>query len=51
MKTLNIGNFNEIHLRLASPDQIREWSFGDVTVENTKEFATQVSSVKNVELK
>jgi DNA-directed RNA polymerase subunit beta' len=40
MKTLNIGNFNEIHLRLASPDQIREWSFGEVTKPETINYRT-----------
>ncbi len=39
-KTLNTTHFNEIHLRLASPDRIREWSFGEVTKPETINYRT-----------
>ncbi len=40
MKTLNTTDFNEISLRLASPDQIREWSYGEVTKPETINYRT-----------
>ncbi|MFM7088019.1 MAG: DNA-directed RNA polymerase subunit beta', partial [Candidatus Paceibacterota bacterium] len=40
MKTLNTTDFNEISLRLASPEQIREWSYGEVTKPETINYRT-----------
>ncbi|OGI68294.1 DNA-directed RNA polymerase subunit beta' [Candidatus Nomurabacteria bacterium RIFCSPHIGHO2_01_FULL_42_15] len=40
MKTLNITEFNSIALRLASPEQIKEWSFGEVTKPETINYRT-----------
>ncbi|MBP9802822.1 MAG: DNA-directed RNA polymerase subunit beta' [Candidatus Pacebacteria bacterium] len=40
MKTLNTTDFNEIELKLASPDQIREWSYGEVTKPETINYRT-----------
>lgn len=40
MKTLNTTDFNHITLKLASPDQIREWSYGEVTKPETINYRT-----------
>ncbi|HEU0085485.1 MAG TPA: DNA-directed RNA polymerase subunit beta' [Candidatus Paceibacterota bacterium] len=40
MKTLNITDFDEIQLKLASPDQIKEWSYGEVTKPETINYRT-----------
>ena len=40
MKTLNITEFDHITLRLASPEQIREWSYGEVTKPETINYRT-----------
>lgn len=40
MKTLNTTDFNEVSLRLASPEQIREWSYGEVTKPETINYRT-----------
>jgi hypothetical protein len=40
MKTLDTTNFDEIVLKLASPERIREWSFGEVTKPETINYRT-----------
>ncbi len=40
MKTLDTTNFDSIGLKLASPDRIREWSFGEVTKPETINYRT-----------
>ncbi|TSC77676.1 MAG: DNA-directed RNA polymerase subunit beta' [Parcubacteria group bacterium Gr01-1014_24] len=40
MKTLNTTEFDHIALRLASPEQIKEWSFGEVTKPETINYRT-----------
>ena len=40
MKTLNTTDFDNIALRLASPEQIKEWSFGEVTKPETINYRT-----------
>jgi DNA-directed RNA polymerase subunit beta' len=40
MKTLNTTDFNHITLKLASPEQIREWSYGEVTKPETINYRT-----------
>ena len=40
MKTLNTTEFDQIGLRLASPEQIKEWSFGEVTKPETINYRT-----------
>ncbi|OGJ03481.1 DNA-directed RNA polymerase subunit beta' [Candidatus Nomurabacteria bacterium RIFCSPLOWO2_12_FULL_46_14] len=40
MKTLNTTDFDSITLRLASPEQIREWSYGEVTKPETINYRT-----------
>ncbi|HEY4513528.1 MAG TPA: DNA-directed RNA polymerase subunit beta' [Candidatus Paceibacterota bacterium] len=40
MKTLNTTEFDSIALRLASPEQIKEWSFGEVTKPETINYRT-----------
>jgi len=40
MKTLNITEFDKIELKLASPDQIKEWSYGEVTKPETINYRT-----------
>jgi DNA-directed RNA polymerase subunit beta' len=40
MKTLNITEFDKITLKLASPDQIKEWSYGEVTKPETINYRT-----------
>ncbi|MFA6301135.1 MAG: DNA-directed RNA polymerase subunit beta' [Candidatus Paceibacterota bacterium] len=40
MKTLNTTEFDRIGLRLASPEQIKEWSFGEVTKPETINYRT-----------
>ena len=39
----NINDFDSIFLRLASPDDIKEWSFGEVTKPETINYRTQRS--------
>ena len=40
MKTLDTTNFDQIALKLASPERIREWSFGEVTKPETINYRT-----------
>jgi DNA-directed RNA polymerase subunit beta' len=40
MKTLNTTDFNYITLKLASPEQIKEWSYGEVTKPETINYRT-----------
>src|SRR4051812_30076186 len=40
MKTLNVTEFDNITLKLASPEQIKEWSFGEVTKPETINYRT-----------
>src|SRR3989338_5330249 len=40
MKTLNTTEFDSIALHLASPEQIKEWSFGEVTKPETINYRT-----------
>ena len=40
MKTLNTTDFDSIALRLASPEQIKEWSYGEVTKPETINYRT-----------
>ncbi len=40
MKTLNTTEFDYITLKLASPDQIKEWSYGEVTKPETINYRT-----------
>ncbi len=40
MKTLDTSNFDYITLRLASPEKIREWSYGEVTKPETINYRT-----------
>ncbi|MCF7834220.1 MAG: DNA-directed RNA polymerase subunit beta' [Candidatus Pacebacteria bacterium] len=40
MKTLNITDFDSIILKLASPEQIKEWSYGEVTKPETINYRT-----------
>ncbi len=40
MKTLNTTDFDFISLKLASPDQIKEWSYGEVTKAETINYRT-----------
>ncbi len=40
MKTLDTTNFDSIALSLASPDRIREWSFGEITKPETINYRT-----------
>ena len=40
MKTLNTTDFDHIALRLASPEQIKEWSYGEVTKPETINYRT-----------
>ena len=40
MKTLNTTEFNSIGLKLASPEQIKEWSYGEVTKPETINYRT-----------
>ena len=40
MKTLNTTDFDYITLKLASPDQIKEWSYGEVTKPETINYRT-----------
>jgi DNA-directed RNA polymerase subunit beta' len=40
MKTLNTTEFDAIGLKLASPEQIREWSYGEVTKPETINYRT-----------
>ncbi len=40
MKTLNTTDFDHITLKLASPEQIKEWSYGEVTKPETINYRT-----------
>ncbi len=40
MKTIDTNDFNSISLKLASPDAIREWSYGEVTKPETINYRT-----------
>ncbi len=40
MKTLNVTDFDQITLKLASPEQIKEWSYGEVTKPETINYRT-----------
>ena len=40
MKTIDTSDFNYITLKLASPDKIREWSYGEVTKPETINYRT-----------
>ncbi len=40
MKTIDTSNFNAIHLKLASPENIHEWSYGEVTKPETINYRT-----------
>ena len=40
MKTLNTTDFDYIMLKLASPEQIKEWSYGEVTKPETINYRT-----------
>lgn len=40
MKTLNTTEFDSIELKLASPEQIKEWSYGEVTKPETINYRT-----------
>ena len=40
MKTLDTTNFDQIVLKLASPDRIREWSYGEITKPETINYRT-----------
>ena len=40
MKTLNTTEFDHITLKLASPEQIKEWSYGEVTKPETINYRT-----------
>jgi DNA-directed RNA polymerase subunit beta' len=42
-KTIENPNFNAISIRLASPEKIREWSYGEVTKPETINYRTQRS--------
>ncbi|HUC88553.1 MAG TPA: DNA-directed RNA polymerase subunit beta' [Candidatus Paceibacterota bacterium] len=40
MKTIDTTNFDSISLKLASPERIREWSYGEVTKPETINYRT-----------
>lgn len=40
MKTIDTSNFNKIMLKLASPEEIRKWSFGEVQKPETINYRT-----------
>ncbi len=40
MKTLNTTDFDQITLKLAAPEQIKEWSYGEVTKPETINYRT-----------
>ncbi|MEK7662072.1 MAG: DNA-directed RNA polymerase subunit beta' [Patescibacteria group bacterium] len=40
MKTFDTNDFNEVLIRLASPERIREWSYGEVTKPETINYRT-----------
>ncbi len=42
-KTIDTMNFDQIELRLASPERIKEWSYGEVTKPETINYRTQRS--------
>jgi len=39
----NINDFDSVFIRLASPSDIKEWSFGEVTKPETINYRTQRS--------
>ncbi len=41
--TVDINDFNAITLKIASPEKIREWSYGEVTKPETMNYRTQRS--------
>lgn len=43
IKEKSIDNFDSVVLKLASPERIREWSFGEVTKPETMNYRTQRS--------
>jgi len=40
MKTIDTTNFDSITLKLASPEAIMEWSYGEVTKPETINYRT-----------
>src|SRR5664279_855820 len=42
-KKREINNFDEISIKVASPDRIRDWSYGEVTKPETMNYRTQRS--------
>ncbi|MFA6446056.1 MAG: DNA-directed RNA polymerase subunit beta' [Candidatus Paceibacterota bacterium] len=42
-KSADLANFNEVILKIASPERIREWSYGEVTKPETINYRTQRS--------
>src|SRR3954462_294753 len=42
-KTIDTLNFDKIELKLASPERIKEWSYGEVTKPETINYRTQRS--------
>ena len=40
MKTINTKNFDALTLRIASPESIRSWSYGEVTRPETINYRT-----------
>ncbi|MEX2010403.1 MAG: DNA-directed RNA polymerase subunit beta' [Parcubacteria group bacterium] len=42
-KTIDTGSFDEIQLRIASPERIKDWSYGEVTKPETINYRTQRS--------
>jgi DNA-directed RNA polymerase subunit beta' len=42
-KSTDLNNFDYVSLKLASPDRIKEWSFGEVTKPETINYRTQRS--------
>src|SRR5271155_5055356 len=41
--TVDVNDFNSITLKIASPEKIREWSYGEVTKPETMNYRTQRS--------
>lgn len=42
-KTIDTGSFDEIQLKIASPERIKDWSYGEVTKPETINYRTQRS--------
>ncbi len=40
IKNINVKNFNAISINLASPERIREWSYGEITKPETINYRT-----------